>query len=215
MKQSTAKEHAGSLSRTEKRQQRTRNAIIQAFRELTAEKGVDAVTIRDIADAADIALGSFYSYFDSKEVLLDEAVREIVFDAGELIDSMNADTEDPVEVMASAFMNFHRIIMSDPLLGGFVVRVSAHNPDFADSLTHRFLRDLQAGTRAGKFNVPHLKTALGIVNASFMQFFRGRLQGDLGEDSVIPFVHMMVRLLGAPDDEAKLAAEKAWKRFFE
>ncbi len=201
------------MNRTEKRQQRTRKALIQAFRKITAEKGVDAVTIRDIAEAADIALGSFYSYFDSKEAILDEAVRDIVFEAGELIDAMNADAEDPVEVMASAFMNFHRIIMSDHLLGGFIVRVSAHNPDFADSLTHRFLRDLESGTRAGKFNVPHVRAALAIVNASFMQFFRGRLQGDLGEDSVVPFVHMMVRMLGAGDDEARRAAEKAWKRF--
>jgi AcrR family transcriptional regulator len=48
----------------------TRQRIVQAAQQLFAEKGFEASTTRDIADAAGIAAGTLFNYFATKEAIL-------------------------------------------------------------------------------------------------------------------------------------------------
>lgn len=98
--------------------------MIGAIRKLTAEKGVEAVTIAEIAELADSGKGSFYNYFESKEALVQEAVELIIFQSGEVIDAINASYSDPVDIIATAFATFDQLMRSDPLLGWFIVRMN-------------------------------------------------------------------------------------------
>jgi AcrR family transcriptional regulator len=51
----------------ERKKQRTRERIVEAAFELFDERGFDGTTIADIAEAADIAPRTFFSYFPSKD----------------------------------------------------------------------------------------------------------------------------------------------------
>jgi AcrR family transcriptional regulator len=51
----------------ERKKQRTRGAIVEAAFELFDERGFDGTTIADIAEAAEIAPRTFFSYFPSKD----------------------------------------------------------------------------------------------------------------------------------------------------
>jgi AcrR family transcriptional regulator len=51
----------------ERKKQRTREKIVEAAFELFAERGFDGTTIADIAEAAEIAPRTFFSYFPSKD----------------------------------------------------------------------------------------------------------------------------------------------------
>lgn len=206
----TTEKNTSSLNRTARRRRRTRENLIAAVRKLTAEKGVDALTIRDIAEAADIAMGSFYNYFESKEELLSEAVEEIIFQSGEIIDSINATSSDPLEIIATAFTTFDGIIQNDPILGWFIVRVSAHNPQLTETMYQRFVRDVNQGVESGQFNIPDVPLAVDLVGSSLLAFYRARLMGRADENSVPDFVHMMLRLLGAEENEAKTTAHRIW-----
>src|SRR5919108_352324 len=50
-------------------QRARRDRIVVAATELLAEVGYEAVQMRDVAERADVALGTLYRYFSSKEHL--------------------------------------------------------------------------------------------------------------------------------------------------
>jgi AcrR family transcriptional regulator len=61
-----------SDSRRERKKQETRQRLLGSAWELFQEQGYDHTTVEDITDAADVAKGTFFNYFETKQALLDE-----------------------------------------------------------------------------------------------------------------------------------------------
>lgn len=60
----------------DRRAQRTRQMLCQAFREVAREKGVMTASIQDIAERADVSRGTFYAHYADKYALIEAIVRE-------------------------------------------------------------------------------------------------------------------------------------------
>lgn len=58
------------LSRTRRRVLRTRAAIEDAFVALVLDRGLDRVSVEDVAERADVAKATFYAHYDNKEAVL-------------------------------------------------------------------------------------------------------------------------------------------------
>jgi AcrR family transcriptional regulator len=58
------------LSRRERKKQETRQSMMESALRLFSERGYDATTVKDITDAAGVAKGTFFNYFDTKEAIL-------------------------------------------------------------------------------------------------------------------------------------------------
>ena len=52
------------------RKEKTRALLVETTTKLLLEKGVDALTVHDITEGADVARGTFYVYFESKEAAI-------------------------------------------------------------------------------------------------------------------------------------------------
>jgi len=55
--------------KNDRRSQRTRQLISDAFVELLLEKGYEAMSIRDVIERANVGRSTFYSHFKDKEEL--------------------------------------------------------------------------------------------------------------------------------------------------
>ena len=63
------------MPKRDRRVNKTKKAIYQAFLQLLNDKGYDATTVQDIIDLADVGRSTFYCHYESKELLLDELCR--------------------------------------------------------------------------------------------------------------------------------------------
>lgn len=63
----------------DRRQQKTRKAIFRAFRSLLEKKRYDHITVQEIIDEADVGRSTFYSHFETKDLLLDALCEELFF----------------------------------------------------------------------------------------------------------------------------------------
>ena len=60
------------MSVQDRRITKTRKAIYNAFLQLLNQKDYEAITVQEIIDLADVGRSTFYSHYESKELLLDE-----------------------------------------------------------------------------------------------------------------------------------------------
>lgn len=65
-----ARTQSGLRSRRERKKERTRQEIYQAAMKLFVARGFAAVTVEDICQAADVARGTFFLHFPTKDALL-------------------------------------------------------------------------------------------------------------------------------------------------
>ncbi len=73
------------MEKIDRRIQRTHQLLIDALVTLSLEKGYDAITIRDIAERADIAYSTFFRHYADKDQLLVEVLKSAVHEFKALI----------------------------------------------------------------------------------------------------------------------------------
>jgi AcrR family transcriptional regulator len=103
-----------------KRSQATRTALIDAGRQLFAERGYSAVSVGELAELAGVTTGALYHQFESKEGLFKAVYFEVVQEVSAGIIKARESSPDPsliadCEIYLDACVNpaFHRIVLVD------------------------------------------------------------------------------------------------------
>jgi len=64
-------------NRTERKKEETRQKVISVALQLFRQNGLDATTMEQIAEAADIAKGTLYNYFPAKEAIIHQYIDRV------------------------------------------------------------------------------------------------------------------------------------------
>jgi len=134
------KKREGFTSRELQAQER-RAQLIDTALDVFAAKGLDAATIKDLAEAAGVAQGLLYHYFRSKEELLWAVVERHGF-ADELTQILTTSHDRPAEqVLTEVVQGFYGLVTRKDKLVRVVLRESQTNPEIAQ----RFRALIRAG----------------------------------------------------------------------
>ena len=142
-----------------KRQERkaaNRAKLLAAARKVFAEKGLGAATARDIVRETDLATGTFYNYFDSKEAVFTALIEELAQKARERV---RAERRSPgltvEERVEGAYRTYFELVLEERELfevfrrNAGVIAAMADRDWFADG-EGDLLEDLLAWARAGE-----------------------------------------------------------------
>jgi AcrR family transcriptional regulator len=114
------------------RQMVRRERIIRAALDLAAEGGYDAVQMRDVAGRADVALGTIYHYFSSKDHLLAATLVQWAVDLEQLLAKHPPEGERPVDrVLDLLRRTTHGMRRLERLSAAVVTGFTSPGPDVA------------------------------------------------------------------------------------
>jgi len=187
---------ASPAGRVERRKARTRAALLEAARELFAARGVEHTTIAQIAEHADVAIGSFYNYFSSKEELLDALVESELSKQLELLRRRQARVEDPAEKISIAHRHLVLAAREDPVWAWLLVRLEVPYRVAWSVLGHSAMGDLRAGIDAGRFEVADPVLALNASGGALFAVIHAQLIGECGESADSEHAEGVLRSFG-------------------
>jgi AcrR family transcriptional regulator len=194
-------------NRAERRRLRTRAALLAAAREVIGSQGVDATTIQDITDTADVAKGSFYNHFDSADAILRAVVEETLAKLGGALEALTEPLrDDPARVIAVSLRHTLRACVEDPTLGWFILRAGDLIEVGDIALGAHGRRDIRRGLESGRFHFEDLELACAMIAGSAEAVVRRRLEGELPPEAEATLAVHVLRLLGVPDDDARATA---------
>ena len=89
-----------------------KQAILEAALDVFAERGFEAARLDDVAARAGVAKGTLYLYFDDKEALFEEVVRNAVTPVLERLDALAAVPDLPTDkILENLFAVFEREVL--------------------------------------------------------------------------------------------------------
>lgn len=173
------------------RGRRTRRALVRAARKVFEAKGFLDTRVSDIADEAEVAYGTFYTYFDSKEQVFSEVITGLVDDMRAIARAEPVTGTDPSSRIERANRGYLRSYQRNAELMAILEQVATFNPE---------LREVRR--RARRFWVERSASAIagwqqqGLVSSSIDPYYAATALGSMVDRSAYVWL-----VLGEPYDE--------------
>lgn len=194
--------------RVQRRKAKTRAGLLAAARTLFAGHGVEPTTIAEIAEEADIAVGSFYNYFATKDELLAALLKDALTEQLHALQARQAHVSDPAEVISIAHRHLLRVAQSDPDFAWLLVRLEMSHRVGTNVLRDAARRDLQSGIDAGRFHIANPELALTASGGALLATMHALLEGELAPEVDSDHAEGVLRSFGLDRDEAAEIARR-------
>jgi AcrR family transcriptional regulator len=170
---------------------------------MIARKGVDATTINEITEEADVGLGSFYNHFSSKDELVRVVFADRVEELGRTFDIISNSVSDPALVVSHIQRLFLEKVRLDAGWGWFAIHAELALQLMDRAFIERARRDLQRGVDQGRFTLDNVDIAARLIMATLLSLMRAMLEDRAEPRLIIESVALQLRMLGVPPEEAR------------
>ena len=194
-------------NRTEKRVKKTRKRLKKAALDVFSEKSIDAATVEEITEKADVGKGTLYQHFEDKGeivvTLVDEAVKHLI----KRIRSYEGppdSLEDMLEHLLNAHYEFSLEAKEEFLLlfqGKLLLKLQSESPDELEEPYLRYLEEIEnqvsvyLSPRIDPIKIRRLACAVAGFVFGFFSFATIGMTPDEIETSITPLRRVFVRSL--------------------
>jgi len=194
-------------SRSQKRAKRTRKKLKEAALDVFSEKGIDATTVEEITEKADVGKGTLYQHFEDKEeiviILAEEAIEHLI----ERIRSYESAPET-LEDMLGHLLNAHYEFFVDSseeflllFQGKLLLKLQSDTLDELEEPYLRYLAEIEdqlstyLSPRIDPLKVRRLACAVAGFVFGFFSFAMIGMTEDEIDSSIKPLRRVFVRSL--------------------
>lgn len=191
-----------SEGRVARRQKRNRRAVIDAARQIMSEKGIDASTMLEIAELADVGAGTVYNYFKSKDDLAVSVLEELMDELALKIEHVTDTFDDPAQVYAFGIRTVMDAATQDVHWQQFLNRSEV----LANATFRRMgpfaIQDLKTATTAGRFKVDDPELTWKMATHAIVGVALAVTSGELPQSVVGETVVRLLCMTGIGREEA-------------
>ena len=175
-----------------------RQRVIDAAVELAAAGGYEAVQMRDVAERADVALGTLYRYFPSKDQLLVAALGERAGLLEQRLKQRPPAGESPADRVIDVLRRASRALEREPrVTAAMVTALSSPDPDAATTKleVYETLRSIIGGAVAAEAidSTDDVVHVLGYVWFAALVSWVGGMRPDLMADELELAARLLLR----------------------
>ena len=206
---------AARAPRRPPKRDRTRSALVRAGQKLYSERPIDAVSVDDIVQAADVAKGTFYNHFVDKEAFEGEIQVEARRELQQAIEQAIDGQDDPALRTALATCVGLRFAHDHPDRARLLLRWLISGQYLTGAENAGLVHDVSRAILSGRFLVP--TTELGvmvILGLGTVALARALELTDLASKVALgqTIAATILRTLGLERDEAERLAAGAADR---
>ena len=195
-----------SRARAKGKSARTRARLMDAAVAVFARQGIEAASVNGIAQAADVANGTFYNHFKDKDEIVGTVAFALARDVVERIDEAMHGLEDAAERTSFATRQFIELAASAPDWGRALVNAVWHLPALRREVSARARADIERGVRDGLFKVEVDDLLVDVFASMVLMAVFLRVEGEEGPDAGPRVAEHQLRMLGLTAARAKRVA---------
>lgn len=191
------------LGRVARRRQKNLAALIRAGQEVMGEKGIDAATMLEIADRADIGAGTVYSYFRSKDELAVAVLERLMYELALRIETVTNTFSDPAQVYAFGIRTVIDTACGDLRWKQLLNRSEVLAEAMFRQMGPFAMRDMANATAAGRFRVTDPALTWKMATHAIVGVALAITTGGLPESAKGECVVRLLCMTGVSLDEAQ------------
>lgn len=188
---------------------RTRARLMDAAVAVFARVGYEAASVNEIAQAADVANGTFYLHFKDKNEIAAAVAFRMAADVARQLDEAMSDIDDAVERTSLATRQFIDIACSEPDWGWALFHAAWYMPDLRKQVVTYLRADIRRGVEQGAFKVGLDDFLIDTFASMVLSALLGRLRGETGPEAGSKIAELQLRMLGVTPARAHRVA---WRR---
>jgi AcrR family transcriptional regulator len=189
-------------TRNARRKRRNRQALVEAAHTVMAEKGIDAATMSEIADLADVGAGTVYNYFASKDDLAMQVMEDVMDRLAQRIEAVTDTFDDPAQVYAFGIRNVMKAATTDRRWSWLLRRSEVIADAMYRVMGPYAIRDLRNAVAAGRYQVEDPEMAWRQATHAIVGFSLAVCDGKLAPGKIDEAVVNLLGMVGVPRVEA-------------
>jgi len=189
-------------SRSDRRKRRNRQALIEAGYEVMAKKGIDAATMLEIAELADVGAGTAYNYFASKDELAICVMEQVMDRLAQRIEAVTNTFTDPAQVYAFGIRNVMKAATTDQRWRWLLRRSEVIAGAMFRVMGPYAIRDIRQAVAAGRYQVEDPELAWRQATHAIVGFSLAVCDKNVSPGKLDEAVVNLLGMVGVRRDEA-------------
>lgn len=185
------------------RKRRNREALVRAGYQVITQKGIDAATMLEISELADVGAGTVYSYFKSKNELAVAVLEEIMNNLAKRIESVTDTFQDPAQVYAYGVRTVIETATQDVRWKQILDRSELISNAMYLRMGPYAIRDLRLATAAGRFSASDPDFVWRMTTYAIIGVSRSINRNDLDASCIDETVVRLLCMAGIGIEEAR------------
>lgn len=193
---------AATESRSVRRKRRNRQALIDAGYKVMSEKGIDAATMTEIAEIADVGAGTVYNYFASKDDLAVSVMEQVMHRLAERIEAVTDTFSDSAQVYAFGIRNVMKAATTDHRWRWLLRRSEIIAGAMYRVMGPYAIRDIRNAVASGRYQVEDPELAWRQATHAIVGFSLAVCDGSIPPRKIDEAVVNLLGMVGVSRTEA-------------
>lgn len=195
------------LTRGHKKKARTKQLLIDTALSIYADIGVNALTLQDLAEKANVSNGTIYNYFKTRDDVLEAVGMTLANDFSDAVTQASANIHSGIQRVAIGIRMFINKAIQDKDWAKALINVIHLDDRMRSTVANNIVNDLELAKKEGSIHFKDRHIAVTFIMSATIGALISITEGHVIEDHDVILTEMILTGLGAEPQQAYAIAQ--------